>query len=361
MAGEFTLVDYLKQRLLGTLVYGNTGPWVNNPNHANPQGPGHNPVRQKFNGYVNFHFNGEIDGSISPLNNKENRVTLSSLIKTSTIPSVEFDTDIKNQYNKKRITMTKADFKPVQMSAYDTVDSSWVMLLMRMYSHLFSNPLSQFEGDIPNNGTAVTHDKVTPKKIPYDVVPDVVQQGGGESNVFGFNNYYTDNNMGLNLQPGNKKYFITHIDIVKFHAQKCIVYTLFNPIVKSFEIDGIDHQSSEATFINMDIEYENFSINPVVNGFIPDEDMERFFKGKSIFDNTVGHKDNYKKARNDKTSLEDEYAGAARVQDKDDPRTNLNLRNQTFSPSMSDKGSKEVSRQITDQDNNFWKTASGSS
>ena len=354
------LVTYLKRRLLGTLVYGNTGPWVNNPNHANPQGPGHNPVRQKFNGYVNFHFNGEIDESITPLNSKDNRVTLSSLIKTSTIPSVEFDTDIKNQYNKKRITMTKADFKPVQMSAYDTVDSSWVMLLMRMYAHLFSNPLSQFEGDTPDSGTFYSHAQVTPKKIPYDVVPDVVQQGGGESNVFGFNNYYTDNNMGLNLRTGNEKYFISHIDIVKFHAQKCIVYTLFNPIIKSFEIDGIDHQSSEASFINMDIEYENFSINPVVNGFIPDDDMERFFKGKSIFDETGEHNKKYQRARQDETSLEDDYAGAARVQDKDDPRHNLNLKGQTFTPSMSAPG-KEVSRQITDQDNNFWKTASGSS
>lgn len=354
----FSVADYLKQRLLGTLVYNNTGPWVNNPNHANPQGPGQNPVRQKFNGYVNFHFNGEVDESIKTLNNSENQVTLSSLIKTSTIPSVEFDTDIKNQYNKKRITMTKADFKPVQMSAYDTVDSSWVMLLMRMYAHLFSNPLSQFEGNSANGGTFYSHSEVTPKKIPYDVVPDVVPQGGGESNTFGFNNYYTDNNMGLNLQPGNAKYFISHIDIVKFHAQKCIVYTMFNPIVKSFEIDGIDHQSSEAQFINMDIEYENFSINPVVNGFIPDEDMKRFFKGKSIFDQTGEHNTKYQRARSNGINLEDDYAGAALVQDKDDPRNNLNLKTQNFSPTITDTGT-EISRQITDQDNNFWKTAGG--
>jgi len=355
----FSVADYLKQRLLGTLVYNNTGPWVNNPNHANPQGPGQNPVRQKFNGYVNFHFNGEVGESITTLNNSDNQVTLSSLIKTSTIPSVEFDTDVKNQYNKKRITMTKADFKPVQMSAYDTVDSSWVMLLMRMYAHLFSNPLSQFESQ-GSAGIPESHSSVKPKKILYDVVPDIVQQGGGESNVFGFNNYYTDNNMGLNLQPGNAKYFISHIDIVKFHAQKCIVYTMFNPIVKSFEIDGIDHQSSEAQFINMDIEYENFSINPVVNGFIPEDDMKRFFKGKSVFDQTGDHNEKYKRARSNGISLEDDYAGAAKVQDKDDPRNNLTFKTQNFEPSLGEEGA-DISRQISDQDNNFWKTAGGSS
>jgi len=231
--------------------------------------------------------------------------------------------------------------------------------LMRMYSHLFSNPLSQFESQ-GSAGIPESHSSVKPKKIPYDVVPDIVQQGGGESNVFGFNNYYTDNNMGLNLQPGNAKYFISHIDIVKFHAQKCIVYTMFNPIVKSFEIDGIDHQSSEAQFINMDIEYENFSINPVVNGFIPEDDMKRFFKGKSVFDQTGDHNEKYKRARSNGISLEDDYAGAAKVQDKDDPRNNLTFKTQNFEPSLGEEGA-DISRQISDQDNNFWKTAGGSS
>ena len=41
--------------------------------------------------------------------------------------------------------------------------------------------------------------------------------------------------------------------------------------------------------INMDIQYENFSINPVVNGFIADEDMKRFV--------TYGSQDSYKRLR----------------------------------------------------------------
>ena len=40
------------------------------------------------------------------------------------------------------------------LSAYDTVDSAWVILLMRMYAHLFSNPLGQFDIDVNNNATS---------------------------------------------------------------------------------------------------------------------------------------------------------------------------------------------------------------
>ena len=74
---------------------------------------------------------------------------------------------------------------------------------------------------------------------------------------------------------------VSHIDIVMFHAQRTIVYTLFNPIVTNFTIDGIDHQSAEPVMINMDISYENFSIKPVINGFIPEADMERFTKNSN--------------------------------------------------------------------------------
>ena len=65
--------------------------------------------------------------------------------------------------------------------------------------------------------------------------------------------------------------------------------TLFNPIVTSFEVDGFDHADSQPVMINMDIQYENFSINPVVNGFIAEEDMKSSVK--------YGYKDTYKKLK----------------------------------------------------------------
>ena len=67
------------------------------------------------------------------------------MVKTSTIPSAEFAVDTKNQYNRKRITVSAVDYKPVAISVYDTVDSLWVLMLMRMYSHLFTNPTNMYD------------------------------------------------------------------------------------------------------------------------------------------------------------------------------------------------------------------------
>ena len=75
--------------------------------------PKNTPVRQKFNGYVNFHFNPEVDLPTVIEHGLTDQLTLSSLIRQSGIPSADIQTDVKNQYNRKRITVTHTEFKPV--------------------------------------------------------------------------------------------------------------------------------------------------------------------------------------------------------------------------------------------------------
>ena len=51
---------------------------------------------------------------------------------------------------------------------------------------------------------------------------------------------------------------------------------LFNPLITNFTIDGIDHSDSAPAMITMDISYENFTINPAVNQWITEEELQRF-------------------------------------------------------------------------------------
>jgi hypothetical protein len=231
-------------------------------NNAKRFNPGINPVRQKFQGYVNFHFNPEV--GVADLHTSATRNTLSSMCKTAEVPSAEIQTDVKNQYNRKRITVTHAEMKPITVTAYDTVDSAWVVILMKAYAHLFINPIGKFD---------MSADGPTPKIIKGDVVPDAVAGGGSEAVKSG---NFDSNTMGYNLQSALKKNFITSMDIVKYHGQKAIRYTIFNPIITNFEIDGIDHADSQPAMITMNISYENFSINPEVNQWITEEELERF-------------------------------------------------------------------------------------
>lgn len=324
------------QKMVSSIKYDGVEPFLFDENHAKPFNPELTPVRQKFNGYANFYFNGKVSvPGISDMDKVGDQTVFSSMIKNSDIPSVEMSTDVKNQYNKKRITVTHAEFKPISMSAYDTVDSAWVLLLMKMYAHLFTNPLGQYE---VANGVATT------KTIPYDVVPSAIPTGGTEGPTYGFNSQYSDNNMGYNLLPGDQKYFLDHIDIVMFHAQRTMVYTMFNPIVTGFTVDGFDHSSSDPVMVNMDISYENFTVSPVVNGFIPDHDMERFLKGG-------GDKTEYEKLRG---------TGPLGV-NTNDTRDQASLQEKSLDYlSPTNKGGDQVSRYSHDQStSDFWKAIGG--
>ena len=262
---------------------GNSGKFFNDFKNAERFAPANTPVRQKFNGYVNFNFNPNIN--LDFLNNVEFQNRLSSMVKTSTIPSAEFAVDTKNQYNRKRITVSAVDYKPVAISVYDTVDSLWVLMLMRMYSHLFTNPTNMYD---------VTEGQESQKKdIKYDVVPEAVPSGDGEGTSGSFNRPFDSNSAGLNLQPGAERNFITSIDIVQYHGQKVIKYTLFNPMITSFEIDGIDYSDSGANMINLNIVYENFTIDPDVNAWISEDDLGRF---------SESNKSNWRLLREDRKS-----------------------------------------------------------
>jgi len=239
------------------------GHYLKNPKNADRFNPSNSPVRQKFNGFVNFCFNDHIELGKGFTNNTDFKNRLSSMVKTSTMPSAEFATAVQNQYNRKRITIASVDYKPIQVVIYDTVDSIWVTMLMKMYSHLFTNPTNMYKY---NQGL---FEKTT---IKNDVVPESIKGHTGGS----FNRPFDSNDAGLNLQPGDQRNFITSIDIVQYHGQRGIMHTLFNPLITSFEIDGIDYTDSSACTITLDIAYENFTINPEINAFISEEDLERF-------------------------------------------------------------------------------------
>jgi hypothetical protein len=227
--------------------------------------PANTPPRQKFNGYVNFNFNPELE---LQLNNVDFQNRLSSMVKTASMPSAEFVTDIKNQYNRKRITVSAVDFTPVEISLYDTVDSLWVIMLMKMYAHLFTNPTNMYS---VNEGVETTRNG-----IKYDVVPEAVPSGDGEGTTGSFTRPFNSNQAGLNLQPGDKRNFITSIDIAQYHGQKVLKYTLFNPIITNFTVDGLDYSDSSPNMINLKVQYENFTIDPNVNAWISEDDLGRF-------------------------------------------------------------------------------------
>ena len=89
--------------------------------------PGVNPPRQKFQGYVNFILNRELYFQLyGDREQNEFRTQISSLVRTADLPSVVFQTETKNAFNKKKIVNTGVTYNPVSMTVFDTVGNEWL-------------------------------------------------------------------------------------------------------------------------------------------------------------------------------------------------------------------------------------------
>ncbi len=227
--------------------------------NANRFKPNFTPPRLNFNGFVEFVFSPEV--KFLGENNVDNAVyreQISSLIQTATLPSVSFNTQVKNQYNKKRVVNTGVDYAPVELNVIDTVNNEWLILLMRYFSYLYMNPRNKTDG--------ATRD---PNPTGYDSASkDLVKNSKFMADTF--------NSNAAGLDISNQANFFDHIKIIVYHAGRGTEYILFKPMLTQFDLGTIDYTSSDFRQFRLQLEYENFTINNHVNFKLNEQDLSRF-------------------------------------------------------------------------------------
>lgn len=213
--------------------------------------PDVNPPRQKFNGYVNFIVNRQLQETVfNNLSGASFRTSISSLVRRSTLPQVNLRNEVKNQYNKKRIVTTGVDFQPIDITVFDTINNEWLTLLMRYYSYLYMNPR--------NKNSDANRDV-----FPYTA--EILEKSKDS---------FKSNEAGLNLQVD--KNFFERIDIILYHGGKGVQYSLTNPFITQFGNSELDYASSDVMEFNMQIEYENFTTYDIANFDLSAVDLDRF-------------------------------------------------------------------------------------
>ena len=215
--------------------------------------PDNNPPRFRFEGYVNFIINRAL---FADQQTEEFRTQISSLVRTATLPAVEFKTETKNRYNSKKIIQTGVEYKPVSMTVLDTVGNEWLTLFMKYYSYNYMNPRNkQKEGD-------------------RDITDEQsLQQSQNISSKFGSANY-DSNSSGLAIN--RLKYFFERIDYVLYHGERAVQYSLMNPVIRGFDPGDLDYSSSDLMEFKLDFEYENFTIYNETNFLMTVTDLNRF-------------------------------------------------------------------------------------
>lgn len=200
-------------------------------------------VRLKFQGYARFIINRAILFSdyTKGLNVGSG---VSSLIRTASLPEVKFKTDVKNQYNRKKIINTGVDYSPVTIKLLDTAWNESLDLIMRYYAYNYMN-VRNFDGT-----------------SRYDLKYQL------SSNAENINSAFKTESFNSNLTGYNintSRYFFERIDYVLYSGQKGVQYSIFNPVLSGFTTGEIDYGSSDPLEFDLTFDYENFTIFQDVN------------------------------------------------------------------------------------------------
>ncbi len=216
--------------------------------------PDVNPPRQQFQGYVNFIFNRSVLQFLAN-HNLTFKTSLSSLIRRATLPGVDFRTEVKNQFNKRRIITTGVDMRPVEFTVLDTLNNDWLTVLMKMYAYNFMNP---------RNKNRFNDRDIQVNKAMVDEMAGSMFKG----------DTFASNEAGLNLQF--EKNFFERIDFILYHGGKGVQYSVTNPTVTSFTPKELDYASSEFMEFTIVADYENFTTFDIANFELGEVDLDRF-------------------------------------------------------------------------------------
>jgi hypothetical protein len=181
---------------------------------------------------------------------KEDFPSLFPLVKSVDLPSIKIDTDLLNEYNRKRISQTKINFDPIKMTFHDVVDGRTMKLWQMYYEFYFKD------------GTPFNTDE---QKTQSDDIANPTT--------------FTDK-FGYNLTGvEDSRYLIRDIEIVQIHAAKFNKVTLVNPRISSMSPSGLAYENSTTTDFTVTIEYEYLRYD-IKNEPLTDDDLELFRYGE---------------------------------------------------------------------------------
>ena len=178
--------------------------------------------RTKFSFYVNFEIDRSANTSMAFNEKHTNEVGL--LVKTADLPKYNFDSVVKNQYNRKKIIYKQINYDPINITLHDDsagiVNALWA-IYYGYYVRDRTNPMLAYNSNHYRNTE-------TP-----------------EENF----RYGLDNDISV---P-----FFKSINLYTMSRKRFLGYTLINPKIKSWNHGSVDYAAgSEVLESQMSIEYE---------------------------------------------------------------------------------------------------------
>ena len=185
----------------------------------------------KFLYHVTFNINSSAAAVIPQLREKHMN-ELNMLVKSAQLPAYNIQTDVKHQYNRKRVVQKRIDYQPVTITFHDDNFGVTTAMWEAYYRYYYRD----------GNYAAVQ-----PAGAPETGASIEAYNRGSQFNDKQFR-YGFDNDSGL---P-----FFDSITISQMARKSYTAFTLINPIISGWQHDTMDNSVSDTVSNTMTLDYE---------------------------------------------------------------------------------------------------------
>ena len=218
-----------------------TGVYQAGPRHASRQYGSFKtgrPPRLPFQFVTHFELNPELKN----LHMNKDEYHYSSLVRAIDMPTVSFQVEKRNQYNKLKPVILTKDFKPFSMTVYDDIESRWYSLWQHYYNYHFM-------------------DGRNPSDLKFHDHNDVVA-----TSELGDNNPFNSDFAGPDIHSNIMRNYFSAIHVFQIHGQHATRTSAINPILQDAQVTQLDYASSGMpSEIVFNIEYEKLEYGPQIN------------------------------------------------------------------------------------------------
>ena len=234
-----------------------------------------NAPKLKFLFHVYLTINTQIPALRNIYTNNESAV-LGLLCKTIDLPRYAIDTEILNQYNRKRVVQKKINYQPVTLTFHDDNGNAIRNMWYNYYAYYYKDANQPYNGQPATQGAMGVNSTLT-QGFGYNV-SDIYQS----SRVGGVYDWgYIGESFSDGGPPGTttgKPRFFKDITIFGFNQHQYVSYTLINPLISEWQHDTYDYSQGGSTMENrMTIQYETVKYGEgALGGVRPTTDVPGF-------------------------------------------------------------------------------------
>lgn len=232
----------------------------------------------KFMFHVKFNLNTSQIPALNAVFNSTEMAQMGLLVKNLQLPQFTVDTEVMNQYNRKRIIQKKITYQPVQIEFHDDGGDLVRTLWYNWFSYYYKDPIYQY-GNAPNQpGRVVTNSQ---PGFGYGYRDTYFKQRSGNANDWGYmGESYYDGDQGVDGSALQKPYFFNDITIYGLtpNSHRWISYVLINPMIRDWRHDTYNYSDGGGTMSNFcTIEYETVKYySGAMGGVRPDTNIKGF-------------------------------------------------------------------------------------